>query len=101
MWWEWDLQLSVKPTNSSVISYSEPLRELFGWIWLGVAVIGPQEIKGLLTNIFQNSKCYNPSQMRMYIVTEQSKLKLAAMFYIITSARAHFWILIFDMVNSY
>jgi hypothetical protein len=53
MWWEWDLQLSVKPTNSSVISYSEPLRELFGWIWLGVAVIGPQEIKGLLTNIFQ------------------------------------------------
>lgn len=26
--------------------------------------------------------------MRMYIVTEQSKLKLAAMFYIITSARA-------------
>lgn len=53
MWWEWDLQLSVNPTNSSVISSSEPLRELFGWIWLGVAVIGPQEIKGLLTNIFQ------------------------------------------------
>lgn len=25
----------------------------FGWILLGVAVIGPQEIKGFLTNIFQ------------------------------------------------
>lgn len=37
----------------------------------------------------------------MYIVTEQNELKLAAIFYIIISAKAHFWILIFDMVNSY
>lgn len=47
------MQLYMNLKNSSVISCSEPLRELFGWIWLGVAVTGPQEIKGLLTNIFQ------------------------------------------------
>lgn len=37
------MQLYVNLKNSSVISCSEPLRELFGWIWLGVAVIGPQD----------------------------------------------------------
>lgn len=91
----------VNPKDSSVISCSEPLQERFGWIWLGVAVIEPRDQRTSYKYLPKNSKCYNPSRMHMYIVTEQSKLKLAAMFYIITSARAQFWILIFDMVNSY
>lgn len=53
VWWWWGMQLCVNHKDSSVISCSEPLHERFGWIWLGVAVIEPREIKGLLTNIFQ------------------------------------------------
>lgn len=95
------MQLYVNHKDPSVISCSEPLHERFGWIWLGVvAVTEPQDQRTSYIHL-PNSKCRNPRRMHKYIVTEQSKLKSAAMFYIITSARAHFWILIFDMVNSY
>lgn len=94
------MQRYVNPKDPSVISCSEPLHKRFGWIWLGVAVIEPRDQRTSYKHL-PNSKCRNPSLMHKYIVTEQSKWKSAAMFYIITSARAHFWILIFDMVNSY
>lgn len=69
--------------------FHEPL----AWIWLlGVAVNAPQEIKG----------CLMSSQKKQMLKSYwQSKLKLAAIFYIIISANPVFGILIFDMVNSY
>lgn len=50
------MQLYPNLKNSSVITCPEPSHELLGWIWLGVAGIGPQEIKEPLTNTFQKKQ---------------------------------------------
>lgn len=86
------MQRYSSPKDSSVIGGPEPFHEPLAWIWLlGVAVNAPQEIKG----------CLMSSQKQMLKSYWQSKLKLAAIFYIIISANPVFGILIFDMVNSY
>lgn len=87
------MQRYSSPKDSSVIGGPEPFHEPLAWIWLlGVAVNAPQEIKG----------CLMSSQKKQMLKSYwQSKLKLAAIFYIIISANPVFGILIFDMVNSY
>lgn len=49
------MQLYPNHKNFSMISCLEPLHKVLGWIWLGVAVIGYQELKGLLIDKFQKT----------------------------------------------